>query len=339
MRAPDYNSLEIDEEERLQRVEYVRLLIKEQEKVAQLAYRLSINTVGLCRGNETLVTGAYLFDWDLTTDEWVDIANDALGINLHTPGIEVLFVIPESPAEAAGLRPGDRIIRLNNWRVPSSRGAFSELHKRFLELNDLRVSSINLGIQRSTNFSDVTLYPIKGCHFPVILQEDESIGAFADGEKVIINRGMLRFIRNNDELSMVVAHEMAHNALGHIDAKRKNMAAGAVVGSVVDVLFAAATGIGTGGSFSRMGANIAALAYSKDFEFEADYHGAYIMAQAGFDFRIMPSYWRYIGSVDRDSTTFSQTHPTSVERYLNMREIVREIEEKQEAGRPLIPDY
>lgn len=337
MRSPDFTDLELAEEKSAQRVEYVRQLIQEQDRIARVAYRLSVGTLALCQGDETLVTGAYMFDWDLTSDEWVDIANQALGINLHTPGIEVLFVIPGSPADEAGLRPGDRIIRLNEWRVPSKRGAFTEFYRRLRLLNAARASSIDLRIQREAKFVDVTLYPVEGCDYPVVLLEDESMNAFSDGEKIMINRGMLRLTRNDDELATIITHEMAHNILDHIDAKRKNMAQGAAVGVVVDILLAGATGIRTD-VFQHVGANIGVLAYSKDFEREADYYSAYLMAQADFDVSMMPAFWRYMGSIDQDPMKYTATHPTSVERSLNMRKTVEEIERKIAAGQPRLPE-
>lgn len=335
--SPDFSDLELAEEKNKQRVDYVRLLIQEQERIAQVAYHLSVGTVTLCKGEETLVTGAYMFDWDLTSDEWIDVANEALGINLHTPGIEVLFILPGSPADIAGLRPGDRIIRLGEWRVPSKRGAFTELYGRLKSLNTEKSSSIDLRIQREARFVDVTLYPVIGCDFPIVLREDESIGAFSDGEKVMINRGMLRFARNDDELAMIITHEVAHNVLDHIDIKRKNALQGAAVGVVVDILLAAATGVRTD-VFQQVGTNIGALAYSKDFEIEADDYSAYLMAQAGFDISGIPTYWRYLGSVDQEQLQYSLTHPTSVERSINMRKTVDEIERKRSAGHPLQPN-
>jgi Zn-dependent protease with chaperone function len=279
-----------------------------------------------------------MFDWDLTSDEWIDVANEALGINLHTPGIEVLFVLPGSPADMAGLRPGDRVIRLGEWRVPSKRGAFTEFYQKLRSLSAKKASSIDLRIQREARFVDVTLYPVAGCDFPIVLREDESMGAFSDGEKVMINRGMLRFTRNDDELAMVITHEVAHNVLDHIDIKRKNALQGATVGVVVDILLAAATGFRTD-AFQQVGASIGALAYSKDFEMEADYYSAYLMALAGFDISGIPAYWRYLGSVDQKQLEYNLTHPTSVERSVNMRKTVEEIEHKRRAGHPLRPDH
>jgi hypothetical protein len=38
----------------------------------------------------------------------------------------------------------------------------------------------------------------------------DQVGAWTDGEAVWISRGMIRFLKNDDELALVLAHEMAH---------------------------------------------------------------------------------------------------------------------------------
>ena len=64
--------------------------------------------------------------------------------------------------------------------------------------------------------------------------------------RIYITRGMLRFVDNPGEIATVVAHELAHNLMGHRAAKETNMVAGAGVGLVFDIL-AAVAGVDTGG--------------------------------------------------------------------------------------------
>jgi len=336
IKTPTVTKTEINNENRSQRVEYVQKLIQEQEKIARLNYQLAASNIDLCRGNETLTTGAFLFDWDMTSDEWVDIANEALGINLHLPGIEILFVIPGSPAESAGLLPGDRIIRLEDWRIPSQRGAFAQLFQRLRALKEQKASSIKLRVQRNIEFMDIMVHPKLSCYFPVVLQEDNSIGAFTDGKIIVVNRGMLRFVNDDNELAIVITHEIAHIVLNHIDAMRKNMVAGYFIGSVLDILLAGATGVHTSG-FSQIGATMGALSYSKDFENEADYYGAHMLTRAGFDVSYMPAFWRRMSLENPDSMSYNSTHPTTAERAIRMKKTVDDIQSKQKAGLPIAP--
>lgn len=334
--TPDAEQWELDEEKQAQRIEYVKMLINEQIRLAKISHRIAIKALPLCNEKEALMTGALLFDWDLTTDEWLDVANDAIGINMHIPGIEVLYVIPGSAAEKAGLEVGDRIISVNEWKLPSSKGAFKKFTKKLRQYHQEKTTHINLMIQREADFLTVKLTPSIGCNFPVVLLESEDINAFTDGETIMLNRGLVRFARNDKEIAMVITHEMAHILAGHIDAKRKNAASGASIGLVFDIL-AAAANINTHGNFSRLGAQIGSMAYSIEFEREADYIGAYILAQAGYDIADMQSFWRYLGSIDPESMEYGTTHPSSTERAVNIKKIVNEIKQKKAMGQPLIP--
>lgn len=49
---------------------------------------------------------------------------------------------------------------------------------------------------------------------------------------ITINRGMLNFVRNNDELAMVLAHEFAHRALWHLKSTHANEFAADKLGGI-----------------------------------------------------------------------------------------------------------
>lgn len=87
--------------------------------------------------------------------------------------------------------------------------------------------------------------------------------------------------RNADELAFVVGHEASHHILGHIS--RKTSAA--TVGSVILGGLASAYGGNPEAieSAQAMGAQFGARYYSKDWELEADYLGAIIALNAGYD--------------------------------------------------------
>ncbi len=337
LEAPEATSEELKDEVRRQRITYVKALFEEQERLARIGHTVSVRVVDLCGDRTTYTTGAFLFDWDQTKDEWVDAANEAIGINLHTPGIEVLIVLPGSPAEAAGLRVGDRVIRLDDWRVPAEWGAFDKFRDRLNASLAGGQQVVEFRILRGAEFRTIKLAPIRACDYPVLIAESNEINAYTDGRKIVVFRGMLRFVRNDDELAIVITHELAHVALGHVDAQRQNAMAGAAVGAIFDVLIAGATGVHTRVG-QTIGASAGALAYSKEFEAEADYMGAYMMAQAGYDYTKIPDFQRYTGTADRDSMDYGATHPSSAQRVISSQKTVQEIKEKNARGVPLIPD-
>lgn len=87
--------------------------------------------------------------------------------------------------------------------------------------------------------------------------------------------------RNADELAFVVGHEASHHILNHIDQRSGAATAGAVILSGI----AAASGADPASirAAQRMGAQVGARYYSRDWELEADYLGAIIALNAGYD--------------------------------------------------------
>ena len=87
--------------------------------------------------------------------------------------------------------------------------------------------------------------------------------------------------RNIDELAFVMGHEAAHHIEGHIARQQQNAVAGAVIFSGLATL--------SGGdanavkSAQRLGAQVGARSYSKEFELEADALGTVITKKAGYD--------------------------------------------------------
>ncbi len=99
--------------------------------------------------------------------------------------------------------------------------------------------------------------------------------------------------QNADELAFVVGHEASHHILNHLDRKASSATAGAVIlGGLAAAAGADTTTIST---IQRVGATVGSRVYSRDWELQADYMGAIITLNAGYDpvngaefFRRMP---------------------------------------------------
>lgn len=177
------------------------------------------------------------------------------------------------------------------------------------------------------------------CNYAVAVNKaDKEINAHTDGEKIIISQKMLDFINTNNELALVVGHELAHAALGHVGKLTQNAALGQIGGFAVDQLLASA-GVSTGGQFSSLGGGLAQQRYSIPFEQEADYVGMYFMARAGFDTAGAAQFWRRMAANDARAITQRSSHPTSPERFIAIERTRKEIAAKKAAGEPLVPNY
>jgi predicted Zn-dependent protease len=177
------------------------------------------------------------------------------------------------------------------------------------------------------------------CRFEVILAPDKKgLNAHADGKNVVVYPAMIDFATNDNQLAFVIAHEFAHNILSHQKALMTNVAAGGILGSLVDAL-ASSQGMNTGGAFGKIGAQQGQLSYSPDFEHEADYVGLYILARAGFDYKQAPAFWRVMSVANPDSIYLTTTHPTNPSRTIEMEKTVQEIDYKIGHKIPLLPNF
>ena len=173
------------------------------------------------------------------------------------------------------------------------------------------------------------------CDYPVHLNDDDAVNAFADGKAIYINQGLMKQAPDDLSLAIVVGHELAHNTRDHIPAKITNTVIGGILGGIL------------GGALDDdhidtgilIGAGLGSASHSQDFENEADYVGLYHTARAGWDVSEAGDTWRWFGSSFPGMIGLRRgaSHPSSVERYLNVDKTAQEIAAKLERGEPLIP--
>jgi len=246
----------------------------------------------------------------------------------------VVSIAPGSAAEAAGLARNDVITTVNGEPIATTGKPLEAYAALFRKAPD---GPLRLVVQRAGETRDVTLDPQRICDYPAIIVNKPEVNAATDGKSIQVYRGMMDFVRSDDELALVLGHEMAHDLRGHLAAQRKNAAVGTVVGAVFDVLLGAATGV-VGNTFSNMGGRLTAGAYSQDFEAEADYVGLYVMARAGYDFHDAVTVWRRMAVNSPGAITMASDHPATSERFVALQAAIQEIDAKVAQGQKLLPN-
>lgn len=299
---------------------------RRKKRLDDVAAPVLISGVAMCQSTRP-ITGAFVTNVYALDEDMREAARAALGLGDRP---KILYVVDDTPAARAGLEPGDLLVSYAGQPVPGGKEAaksFSELYEHATRAGE----PLSIGLMRDGQRRSVELVPVNACDYGVRLVHRDTINAFADGDNVIITTGMMRFAEDDNELALVIAHELAHNTMGHIE-KRKTNALG---GLLLDIL-AASAGVDTQGAFT----NVAANAYSKEFEQEADYVGLYFMALAGNEIGDAPYFWRRMAaekpSAVRDH--ISATHPASPQRFVSMKQAIQEIRQKREAGQPLRPE-
>lgn len=192
-------------------------------------------------------------------------------------------------------------------------------------------------IAADTGHVTAAVVPDTLCGVQAIVVNDQTLNAWTDGKTLWVTTAMLRFVQNDDELAAVVAHEVAHAVEGHIDAKQANATAGALFGAILDIA-AASQGVNTGGEFTKLGGNLAAMSFSQAFENEADYTGAYLLARIGRPVPAAAGLWRRMAMEAPGSIQFASSHPTTAARFVRIEQAGGEIEGKRGRGEVLLPN-
>lgn len=123
--------------------------------------------------------------------------------------------------------------------------------------------------------------------YPIQLVEDDEINAYVDQDnQVSVHTGLIRYAANDEEIAAVLAHEYGHIFADHIGKSGQNRGAGMLIGAAIG-LIATYHGYDPDGDLSlslmEAGYNTGNLAYSPEFELEADYYAALILEKAGID--------------------------------------------------------
>lgn len=321
----------VEAEREKQREIAFSVLMQRQDRLLNVSYPLLVAGAELCKDEARPTSGFTLHDKKLyqTTlgREYEQVAARQYGLRDQ---VTVRYVHPALPAASAGLRAGDRVLTINGQPVADKTAI--EATAMLDELGSSEGRPIQLRIERDGRVQELAIQGAPACKYPVQLINEDAVNAFADGKRVVITTGMVRFAESDKELALVVGHEVAHNALGHVTKQFGNV----LLGTVFDVAFAVLLGVDTQGLFGRLGGR----AFSQAFEAEADYAGLYIVARAGYDVSNAANFWRRMavehpGSIKKN---FLATHPSTPERFLAIENTVREIDEKRRQGKPLVPE-
>ena len=250
--------------------------------------------------------------------------------------VSVRYVHPDSPAAEAGIQAEDRLLAINDKPVGQrSTEETWKLIAEFFQSSDSKISffkpppPLPVRVLRQGQELDFTVPAIKACALSMVLVFSNAVNAFADGNHIILTTSMLRFTQTDEELAMVIGHELAHNTLGHIEKTKMNAAPGQILD---DLIF-------QGLPIDLFG-NLMAQAFSQEFELEADYTGLYFTARGGYDITEAAQFWRrmameYPGSI---GDSYLSSHPSSPERVIALEEGAKEIAEKRRQGRVLTPE-
>ena len=186
--------------------------------MATIAYGISTATAAECRAPQ-MVTGLLLHDLSAYHRRARMSVSSAFSLDT---GIGIIQIVPGSAADRAGLHIDDEILSVDGISVedpeamsrPRRSSRRVEKFTRVLQ-SALRDGPAQLTVRRQGAIVKKTLAPQLGCGGEVALLKSRRLNAWSDGDRVIVTTSMMKLARSDHELAFVIAHEMAHNNLGH----------------------------------------------------------------------------------------------------------------------------
>lgn len=211
----------------------------------------------------------------------------------------VIGVAEGGPAELAGLRPGDLL-----------KGIGSDVVESLDDIDFRKGEPTKVVIEREGRELAVFVTPEKIPYIPIRLKETDKINAFAKFSGIEVTRGLLRFVENDDELAVIIGHEIAHLTNRHLP---KNMTIAGLCGLVG----------GMTGPFAAPVTQALYAPYARKTEREADYFGLLYAKRAGYDIEQGAELWkRFAIELPNCLPGFLRTHPANPERILRVEKVV-----------------
>lgn len=235
-------------------------------------------------------------------------------------GAVVAYVHPALPAATAGLSVGDQIHSVNTVNVRrESAEAVGQLIGR---LSRARIQPLQLDVFTGTEGRTVALSAVPACHYTLHVLPTDLINGVTDGRRIGVTRGAMQFVRSDDELAWIVAHELAHTILSHAQTEQLH----AMVRR-----FLTARGVAAD--------SMDPVPSKPSLEVQADSVGAYLMARAGYDLEAVRRVWEGLQRLEARQgghrSRLAQTHPPTQERLAAFERTRQEIDAKRKAGQPL----
>jgi predicted Zn-dependent protease len=175
------------------------------------------------------------------------------------------------------------------------------------------------------------------CTWRFIMLPDRSLNASAGANGVVaVNRGVVEYANSEEEVALVIAHEIGHHSANHLAASQRNQIVGALVGAVLMGAVGAIASSNSRYNYAvtdasvRAGANIGAtvgrVSFSKEQEREADYLAAVTLYRSGLDLDKARNFLVTLARASgRKETGMLDSHPAGPERLAAWDKAVAEI--------------
>lgn len=137
------------------------------------------------------------------------------------------------------------------------------------------------------------------------------------GGKIVVYTGLFQYAKTEEELAIVLGHEIAHAVAKHsaekISQQQRAQTGANIIGAVLSTKSQAAQQLGS--LAVSFGANSVLRKFSRKDESEADYMGLIFAAMAGYNPQAAVDFWTRVAQNSSSSkSAFFSDHPTDAQR-------------------------
>jgi Zn-dependent protease with chaperone function len=266
-------------------------------RVAGVAYRLSLANAQLCANAVAPLRGFVLHSIDQYDSADRQEAARSFALGSH---VAVMAVVSSGPAQRSGLQADDQLVSVNGRslsvaKAVSNTGSTNEAvaFAQGILAEEMAKGEVKLRISRGAQIHEARFAADIGCASDVELLPGAGVNAWADGKRVVVSDGLIAHCRTDNDLALVIAHELAHNLLRHSERL---------------------SAVSSGHRRLQMRTSSA----EQETEEEADRLGVRMATAAAYDLSgALPFVTALLGADDEG--TIGGTHPTSARRLALLR--------------------
>lgn len=292
--------------------------MEQRARVERVGFRLRKAAAADCAERKQTKQDIGLIVWSLANFQ---NAQDRMRLQSDfalTDAVTVALAVDGAPAASAGIANGAIITHVNGDAVGEGKGAT----ERYIARAAIAAKQGHVRLKLKGG-NDVTVTPDTVCEFPTLLVRSDDENAAADGTVLAITSGLLKHTSSDDEIALILGHELAHNVLRHLELVKTAKPA---PGSLLDAFTKSAIGTAVAATVNRP--------FSIAYEKEADRVGLYFMARAGYNIDAASPFWKRLNETLK-AKSVAATHPTGPERLRAIEATTAEIKAKQKKGEPL----
>ncbi|MES2316200.1 MAG: M48 family metallopeptidase [Pseudomonadota bacterium] len=296
-----------------------------QDRLYRVAAPLLIGNAELCKTQARNLLGFTARNRYWYPGDYSEAAQVAFGMGER---LQVTGVLAGSGAARAGLKRGDELISASGKTLPTGPNASSSVGAVFGPLVASR-ANLAMAIERDGKGKLLSIPVTRACGFAIELGNADNINSYADGNRVMVTRGMLHFAQSDDELAVLLAKGIAHNILGHATLTRSTSTIGSVIDNLGNVRPDTSMLIGSSGI----------KAMPADLDVAADHLSLYLVTRAGYSVDAAAPFWKRLAATYPASVLngYVANHPATAARLAGIDKGVAEIKSKQGAKKTLTP--